>query len=189
MNKSTSEEILDICQIYDLIFKRIFALSYLSIINLINGLFGTKYSPDSSVHILQTEFVKQNLEKRFADIIIVINNCDVFHLEAQMTKQNAIILRVFEYGFQRAMWHRENDCVLHFPKPVVIYLENGIDVPEKSTLTLDFGSQGNFTYQVKNFIYQEHAIDELNQKKMVVLILFQLLKVREIVMEMSQKQT
>lgn len=39
----------EIHKIYDKIFKRIFALSNLVIINLINGLFGTNYPLDSDI--------------------------------------------------------------------------------------------------------------------------------------------
>ena len=38
-----------IYQIYDRIFKRIFTLSNLAIVNMINGLFYTNYPPDSTV--------------------------------------------------------------------------------------------------------------------------------------------
>ena len=70
---------------------------------------------------------------------------------------------------------------MHFPEPMVIYLDTGTGVPATSTLTLDFGSQGTFPYTVKNFLYQEHEMQELNRKKMVVLIPFQLLKLRRII--------
>ena len=156
-----------IYQIYDRIFKRIFALSNRAIINLINGLFGTGYPPDSEVFYSNKEFVGRTLKKRFADVFIAINGTS-YHLEAQMTEEKRIVVRVFEYGFYYAMENMgDQDEVLNFPDPVVIYLDADTDIPEKSSLTLKFASHGTFQYEVKNFIYQEHEVGELNQKKLI----------------------
>ena len=169
-----------IYQIYDRIFKRIFALSNLAIINLVNALFFTNHPPDSKISYLNREFVAKNLDKRFADIFLEINGI-AYHLEAQMTKAKNIVMRVFEYGYFHAMENQEENGVLKFPEPVVIYLDTETDIPETSILTLDFGAQGSFDYTVTNFVYQKHELRELNQKKMIILIPFQLLKLKRII--------
>lgn len=158
-------------------------MSSLAIINLVNALFGTNHSQKSEVVYLNKEFVSRNLDKRFADIFLQISDV-TYHLEAQMTKDKNIVLRVFEYGFYHAMETRgEETDILHFPEPIVIYLDTETDIPQTSELLIDFGEQGNFIYKVENFIYQNHEIRELNQKKMVILIPFKLLKLRNIVKE------
>ena len=169
----------EIYHIYDRIFKRIFTLSNLAIINLINGLFGMNHSPDSEITYFNKEFVTRKLEKRFADLFLQINRI-TYHLEAQMTKAENIVIRVFEYSFFHAMENRESEAVLKFPEPIVIYLDVDTDVPKESKMLLDFGTQGSFEYTAQNFVYQEHEIRELNQKKMVILIPFQLLKIKKI---------
>lgn len=178
----------EIYQIYDRIFKRIFALSNLAIVNLINALFGTNHSSDSHITYLNKEFIARNLDKRFADVFIQINGI-VYHLEAQMTKAKNIVVRVFEYGYFHAMENREDDCVLRFPEPIVIYLDAETNIPSHSTLILDFGKQGSFEYQVNNFVYQEHEVRELNQKKMVILIPFQLLKLKNLMQKDPTEKT
>ena len=60
-----------IYQIYDRIFKRIFSLSNLAIINLINGLFGTNHPLDSEVIYPNKEFVSVRLDKRIADVLLM----------------------------------------------------------------------------------------------------------------------
>ena len=45
---------------------------------------------------------------------------------------------------------------------------------------LDFGTQGHFIYKVSTFNFMETTLDELNQKKLVILIPFQLLKLRKL---------
>ncbi|MDD3368545.1 MAG: bZIP transcription factor [Lachnospiraceae bacterium] len=169
-----------IYQIYDRIFKRIFSLSSLAIINLINGLFGTNHPLDSSVGYPSHEFISSHLDKRFADVLLTIQGIP-YHLEAQMTKDGAIVVRAFEYEFLYAMHNRDGDTVLHFPEPIIIYLDSETKIPETSTLNLDFGSQGTFTYTVKNFVYQDYEMRELNQRKLIVLIPFQLLKLKRII--------
>ncbi|MDD3278929.1 MAG: hypothetical protein PHG16_08610, partial [Lachnospiraceae bacterium] len=126
-------QIEEIYQIYDRVFKRIFNLSSTAIINLINGLFETNYPLDSSIFFSNKEFVGRNLNRRFADVIVVING-DAYHLEAQMSKDSAIVVRVFEYGFLHAMENRGDEEDLVFPEPVVIYLDTEKEIPKTSPL-------------------------------------------------------
>ncbi len=170
----------EIYQIYDRVFKRIFNLSNLAIVNLINGLFHTNYPPDSTVTYANKEFVDANLGKRLADIIIIIQGMS-YHLEAQMEEDDLIVVRVFEYGFHYAMSYRQAENEMHFPEPVIIYLNHGKNVPEKSVLHIIFGNQVSVDYEVKNFVYLEHNIRELNQRKMVILIPFQLLRLWDLI--------
>ena len=114
-NKSMKETIF---HIYDRIFKRIFNLSNTAIINLINGLFNKNYPPDSKIFYANKEFVKRNLQGRVADIFINIDG-DTFHLEAMISKDMMIQVRVMEYGFYYAMENQEDVNVLDFPEPMV----------------------------------------------------------------------
>ena len=69
----------------------------------------------------------------------------------------------------------------HVTEPVVIYLTKESNIPEESVLILDFCKQGSFEYKVENYIYLNHDVIELNQRKMGILIPFQLLKFKEII--------
>ncbi len=169
----------NIRNIYDRIFKRIFSLSDLATVNLINGLFGTNYPPDSKVDYLRNEFVRSDLHERLSDVVLRIQD-RIYHLEAQMKPDSAIVLRVFEYGYYVAMETRNGNMKLRFPNPIVIYLDQSENRPETSELCLEFEGQGEFTFTVKNFFYQEHEITELNQRKMVLLIPFRLLQIKNI---------
>ena len=46
-------------------------------------------------------------------------------------------------------------------------------------MRLDFGQQGYFDYQVTNFNFLQNTTEELNQKKMIILIPFALLRLRK----------
>lgn len=169
-----------IYHVFDRIFKRIFALSDTAIISLINGVFETVHPLDSTVVYTNRESTSAALRHRFADVFITINGCHHYHLEAQMAVDQSIIIRVFEYGFYHAMESRDNDYSLTFPEPVVIYLENYCDVPAESVIHIVFSGQGSFDYHVKNFSYLSHSLQELNQKKLIVLIPFQMLRIRKL---------
>lgn len=184
-----------IYQIYDKIFKKILTLSSTAVINLINGLFQTNYPTDSSVKYNWTEFEDNKLRRILADTILTINDTNSYHMEAQMTDDEDIIFRVFEYGYHHADRNRkynlnttEYDCELNFPEPQIIYLYSSKNTPDKYSLKLNFGTQGSFIYNVSTFKFLETSLDELNQKKLIILIPFQLLKLRKILeKERSEK--
>lgn len=164
--------------IFDKTFKRLMRLSSKAVVNLINGLYGTEYDVNSKVTYLSTESVDDKYNEIRADEIIKIEG-GVYHLEAQMYQDDNIVFRVFGYGYMNASADITNN-VLNFPEPKIIYLcSDKRAVPEKMTLTLNFGNQGIFKYEVGTFDYIRTSVDELNRRKMILFIPFQLLKLRE----------
>jgi hypothetical protein len=172
-----------IIHVYDKTFKKVLTLSSTAVINMINGLFGTSYPFDSTITYNWTEFEDDKLKKVLADTILTINTCHSYHMEAQIDKDDNIVFRVFEYGFSYALRTRDNDKdsrVLKFPQPIVIYLDHTEPVPEEYELILDFEEQGEFCYHVPALDFQSISIEELNEKKLIILIPFYLLKLRHI---------
>lgn len=172
-----------IYQIYDKIFKKILTLSSTAVINLINGIFDTNYSTDSTITYNWTEFADNNLRRILADTIITINAANSYHLEAQMTEDEDIIFRVFDYGYAHSRRNSSKNVssgILRFPEPKIIYLYTKSPAPDYYDLILDFGTQGTFLYQVSTFKYLETSPEELTRRKMIILILFELLKLRDI---------
>ncbi len=164
-----------------MITHQIFSLSNSAILSLISGLFGTGYPPDSTVVYTNRESTNAALKHHFADVFLVVNGEQHYHLEAQVYLDSTIVLRVFEYGFYHALENRQDDSFrLDFPEPVVIYLVDNPDIPPESTLHINFSGQGTFDYHVRNFIYPRHSLSELEQKKLIVLIPFQMLRLRAI---------
>ena len=165
--------------IYDRIFKKILTLSSTAVSNLINGLFDTDYPPDSTITYNWTEFESDSLKRTLADTILTINGHS-YHLEAQMTEDESIIFRVFDYGYRHAeLTATASGNTLVFPEPRIIYLYTASPAPDEYTLRLDFGTQGSFNYTVKTFKYLEASTEEINRKKMIILIPFSLLKLRD----------
>lgn len=182
----------DIYQIFDKVFKKIITLSCVAVINLINALFHTDYPTDSTITYNWTEFENEKLKRILADTILTINGMYSYHIEAQIEKDNAIVFRVFEYGFyhaNRTRYTEDGKYVLPFPTPVVIYLYYENQVPEEYSLVLEFNRDGSaegeekqtFEYKVPVIKLQDISAQELNDRKMVILIPFHLLKLRKAV--------
>ena len=168
-----------IAQIYDRIFKKILTLSTRAVIGLINGLFETEYPPDSIITYNWTEHHDDNLKRTLADTIITINHSHSYHVEAQMYEDEEIEFRVFDYGYRHALNAGKDRDILQFPEPRIIYLYNYKNIPDIKEIILDFGTQGTFPYRIPIFKLLEHTAEELSSRKMVILIPFMMLKLRD----------
>lgn len=176
--------------LFDSTFKKILTLSSKAVVNMINGLFDMSYDPDTStVSYHWTESVKDDnsMSTTLADTILVINDSDAYHIEAQMIKDETIVFRVFSYGAgyadkTRTILHDENNQYLYrirFPEPCVIYLSNvPKSVPDTYSLLVDFGHDRETNYEVPVVKLANCSAEEINNRKMVILIPFFLLKLR-----------
>jgi hypothetical protein len=181
----------EINQIFDKTFKKILTLSSKAVIRFVNGLFDTDYPLDSTITYNWTEFEDRELRRILADTILTINNQNSYHIEAQMTEDDTIIFRMFDYGYAHANRTRiaeENRMILPFPEPKIIYLYSEKAVPEEYILELDFGKQGTFDYHVSTMEFMRMSVEELNQKGMVILIPFELLKLRQLLKKSRSRE-
>ena len=174
----------EIFQIYDKAFKRILTLSEKTVINLINGLFDTNYPTDSKITYNWTEHEDKDLKRTLADSILTINGRDSYHIEAQMTEDEEIVFRFIEYGFGHAYKNRtfiDGGERMIFPRPCILYLDEGKKdkLPDEYTLIMQFENQGEFAYKVPVLKLQNFSVEELNEKKLIALLPFQLLKLRK----------
>lgn len=176
--------------LFDSTFKKILTLSSKAVVNMINGLFDMSYDPDTAtVSYHWTESVKDDgsMSTTLADTILVINDSDAYHIEAQMIKDETIVFRVFSYGASyadktRIILHDENEQYLYrirLPEPCVIYLSNvPKSVPDTYSLLVDFGNNRKTNYEVPVLKLANCSTEDINNKKMVILIPFFLLKLR-----------
>ena len=178
-------------KIFDSTFKKILTLSSKAVVNMINGLFHTTYDPNTAeVFYHWTESVKDDgtLSTTLADTILVINNSDAYHMEAQMTKDESIIFRVFSYGAGYADKTKkilqdedgQNIYQICFPNPCIIYLSNVSEsVPDTYSLSVDLGLDAPILYRVPVVKLMNCSTEDINNRKMVILVPFFLLKLRE----------
>ena len=183
----------EIHQIYDKAFKRILTLSEKTVINLINGLFDTDYPTNSKITYNWTEHEDKDLKRTLADSILTINGRESYHIEAQMTEDEEIVFRFIEYGFGHAYKNRtfvSGGERMVFPRPCILYLDEGKKdmIPDEYALTLLFEDQGEFTYKVPLVKLQNMSVEELNEKKLIALLPFQLLKLRKKIESLRTKE-
>ena len=174
--------------IYDRAAKRCLSLSKPTSVMLINGLYDKNYPLDSEVEYHWTEHHDDELRKTLADTIVTINHKDSYHVEIQMYSDEDIILRVFEYGYRHALVNRNGKEVLIFPDPKIVYLYEDGGAPDVQELTIQFGSSGSYTYQVPVVKYLKMEMDELNRRKLIVLLPFQLLRLRKAIEKERTKE-
>ena len=109
--------------IYDRAFKRLMTSSSPAIVQFINAVCGTDYPLDTPVTQLSTEYASNKLENFFADILFLVGD-DKYLVEAQMTEDKEMALRIFNYGYLDAEKNRVEDegvIRLNFPQCVVVY--------------------------------------------------------------------
>ena len=70
--------------------------------------------------------------------------------------------------------------MLDFPEPRIIYFYATSGIPDEYELRLNFGAQGYFDYKIPVLKYMNTTPEELTQKKMIILIPFELLKLRSV---------
>ena len=169
----------DYRDIYDRVAKRCLTLSKKAVINFINASFHTDYPTDSKLGYNWTEHTDKDLKRTLADAIITINDSFSYQIEFQMNVDGSIVMRAFEYGFHHAQKNQGEDNILIFPDPVIIYLYESENVPDVQTMTVRFGSQGEFIYRVPTLKYQELSQEEKSQKGLILLLPFQMLKLRK----------
>ena len=112
-------------------------------------------------------------------IRITVNGRHSYHMEAQMYKDEEIEFRVFDYGYRYALRERSGGDVLVFLDLRVIQLYRHNGMPDTKTLLLDFGAQGSFEYKIPVFKLLEHSIEEISRHRMIILMPFMLLKLRD----------
>lgn len=69
--------------------------------------------------------------------------------------------------------------MLDFPEPKIIYFYATAGIPDEYELRLNFGTQGYFDYKVPVLKYMNTTPEELTQRKMIILIPFELMKLRD----------
>jgi predicted transposase/invertase (TIGR01784 family) len=120
----------------------------------------------------------------YSDILIVIGGIHQYHLEAQIQDDKNMALRIFEYGFQYALRHKTEYrglLTVSMPRSCVIYLTAGKKTSKQPSFRLLFPDGSTHIYKTQAFYLLNHDIRELEERKMVILLPFYILKLRRAV--------
>ncbi|MDR1175659.1 MAG: hypothetical protein LBK83_09365, partial [Treponema sp.] len=120
----------------------------------------------------------------YSDILIVIGGIHQYHLEAQIQDDKHMALRIFEYGFQYALRNKteyKGLLTLSMPRSCVIYLTAGTKKSKQPSFRILFPDGSTHIYKTRAFYLLNHDIKELEERKMVILLPFYILKLRKAV--------
>jgi predicted transposase/invertase (TIGR01784 family) len=167
--------------VFDLLFKHLLHLSNRAIVSFINGLFDTKYPPDSPAEYLSTETVSKKLRSLMSDTRLRVNN-DTYIVEAQISFDGDMAIRVFEYGYYSGLWEKtfeDTICTIKIPPARIIYWEGTGRTPPEQILRLRFPDDSYYDYRVETFEPLKHSVKELEKKGLAILLPFYVLKLRK----------
>jgi len=187
---------IPISKIFDLTLKCALDLSPIAVINFINGLYGESLSLENEVIRTSTESVSSDLTGHtFSDKMLTIRSKETsrrFHIESEISsRDNEIVLRIFDYGYQDALKHRagkKGNLTLNFPQPKIIYLEHSPNAPDEVTLEINFWGQQRINFTVLTMKLLNHSVKDLDERRMTILLPLYLLKLRSKVKNAKTKQ-
>jgi hypothetical protein len=182
MNDDTNKEINNNPhQIFDKLFKIVMHLSNKAVIDFINSLYNKHFLADSEIVFNEPEIIKVNFDRIVADLIITVNKTEKFHIEVQTTKDDEIIIRVFDYGYGDALKYKicdGNRIKLNFPESKIIFLQHTKNTPDEFELEILIQNKSMFVYKVPVLKFLDYDIHKIQEQKMIIMLPFYLLKLR-----------
>ena len=181
-NKKERRESVKLDQILKLLFK----VSTKTLVNAINGLFNENFEPDDitvTVSKTATELIKDTLDVIRADMFLKVTQEDNkrhFHAEYQLSPDNNMGIRVFEYGIIKALEtsREDNSDDIILPKAVVIHFEGSGNIPDQYKKGVVFPNGTRNEYTVDVIKYWTLDDKELIDKKLYNLLPLQLFTLR-----------
>ena len=173
----------------DEVLKSLFSTSNKVLINLLNGIFDEDFKEDEvSISISNNEYIGQDFDVIIGDKFFEISDFNdkkaYYHLEFQTKNDNTMVVRMFEYGFKKAVENsvaNSTDGVrtIYFPKQKVIFFEENKNIKDSLDLNIVFPNDNVVFYSVEVMKYWEFTDEYLINKKMYPLIPLQLFNLRK----------
>jgi hypothetical protein len=159
-------------------------LSDKALIHFINGLFDANHPPDASVSRPSTESIGYNLKQSLADSVITIDNKASYIAEAQISDDENIVIRIFQYILNKASHTTSPEgrilhVKLHHAR--VIYWEHTGKTPDKEIVCFEFPDGSCCRYEIPNVKFSEYTTADLEEKNLTILLPFCVLKLRRAV--------
>jgi len=171
----------------DQMMKVLFKLSKKVMVNLLNALFDEDYDYKKvSIEYSNTEFVDDEFERLYGDIFITVrteNKSFSYHIEFQTLNDNSMAIRMFRYGFEKAVERagdeNNEEITLYYPKQLVIFLEENKNVKDELYFKLRLPDGQEIRFSVPVLKYWKYSAEDLMNKKMYALLPLQVFKSRK----------
>ena len=177
-------------KIWDEMIKAITERMPYQLLPLIEEVFKKNYPIGTTVKLLATEHIVPQVEKNhsgsrtiLSDITILVGDKDIYHLECQMTNDNEMILRMYEYDFHIALSHgkiigEDGSITLQFPHSVVMYPGTNKKIPDELSCNVLMPDNSSHTFKIPTIKVQNYSLDDIRKKHLTVFIPFTLLRFR-----------
>ena len=144
------------------------------LIPVVNEVFGKNYSGDEEIVLHHNEHFIHNKsgdeEKRVTDSFFTIAG-DKYMLECQSTKDNSMIVRIFEYAVHAALDTADtlvNDTLeITIPHIAVLYLRSDKTTPDKMKILIHT-PDGDLKFHAPVMKIKDYTLDSLFEKKTVL---------------------
>ena len=165
---------------YDDVFRTLLNDCSSLIIPVINEVFHERYSGKEEVVFSANEhFLNRqggNEDERITDsnFKIVGTVTKKYHLECQSNIDSSMLVRLFEYDTQIALDEgeiKENVLTVTFPHSAVLYLRCSESTPDKMKIKM-VTPGGEVTYDIPLMKSQQYTLDEIFEKRLLLLIPF-----------------
>ncbi|MGH4049889.1 MAG: hypothetical protein ACREVX_00790 [Clostridium sp.] len=172
----------------DQILKSLFAVSKKVLITMMNSLFKEDFDEKMvEVTFENSEFVSDDYDIIRGDLFLKIckeNKPYHYHIELQTKNDSTMVIRMFEYGFNKAkelakgQVDNTEEIVLFIPKQLVIFIEQNRNIKDELKMNLIFPDGQEVKYTVPTMKYWEYSDIDIMEDKMYPLLPLQVFKLR-----------
>jgi predicted transposase/invertase (TIGR01784 family) len=173
----------------DEVIKSLFAVSKPTLLKMMNSLFDENFDIDSTeISFENNEFILEELDVIRGDLFLKVVETEKpyhYHIEFQTLNDKSMVLRMFEYGFNKAkelskckLDNNPDELVLHIPKQLVIFIEENNKIKDELKMRLIFPDNQEILYKVNVMKYWKYTDEDLIEKKLYTLLPLQIFKLR-----------
>ena len=130
--------------------KMLFSVSKPLVINIVNYFFSEDFDANDEydVEFTSTENVDLKIELKRAALFVKVGKINTYHFEFQLNGEKYMVLRMFDYGYRKALSEQKDENVICFPNQAVLYLEEAKGIPDELKLKLIFPLTDNGEQEV-----------------------------------------
>ena len=181
---------IDDVMLWDEILKAIVDVMPEQLFPLLKEVLGKEYPEGTDIRLLSTEYStyaeapEEPPGSRLADIVLVVNGTDYYHLECQMKNDGSMVIRMVAYDLHVAMQHdtirngETGEIIMRFPNSIVIYPEKNASIPDFLRCRLIFHDGSEHIYQIPTVRIQSYSLQEILEKHLDLFIPYTVLRLR-----------
>lgn len=165
---------------YDDVFRTLLNDCTKLIIPLINEIFDENYSGNEPITESKNEhfihITDTSTKEKITDSCFTIHGTvdKSYHIECQSTPDGSMVVRMFEYDAQVALYHgvvEQHILTLSFPHSAVLYLRHNSKTPDYMTVKITTPGT-DAEYQIPIIKIQTYTISQIFEKNLLFLIPF-----------------